>query len=396
MKTRKQIYSLFAATLVAGILPAAAQDYPAVPHGNNPGELRPHAWIRVHDAGAHPNAVTGMPSGLWPSDINQAYGLIPGGSGVTVAIVDAYDSPNAEADLATFSSQFGLAPCTTANGCFKKVNQNGLTVLPKRNSGWEVEINLDTQWVHAVAPYAKILLVEANSSSNSDLLSAVNYAKAHASIVSMSWGGSESYFQTFYDSMFVAPGVTFLASSGDTGGIVEWPASSPYVIGVGGTNLALNASTGRVAIPVQETGWSGSGGGCSTVESKPAAQSGFVPSTCLHRGSPDVSMNGGGSSAVAVVVSLQGGWYDVYGTSLSVQLYAGMLALAESARGGALSSTLADLYQAGAATKYSTDFRDITVGTAGKNTAGPGWDFVTGLGSPKAALVAFLASQSSR
>jgi subtilase family serine protease len=208
----------------------------------------------------------------------------------------------------------------------------------------------------------------------------------------MSWGGGESSSETFFDSYFSYPGVTFLASSGDTGGIVEWPAVSPYVIGVGGTQLATNPSTGRLATPVQETAWSGSGGGCSLYEASLAAQNGFVPSTCKKRASPDVSMDGGAASPVAVYISLQGGWYDVWGTSLSVQVYAGIVGLMNGLRSTPLSSTLADLYAAATKDGYPIFFRDITSGTAGSFSAGPGWDFVTGLGSPMARLIAYVGA----
>ena len=134
--------------------------------------------------------------------------------------------------------------------------------------------------------------------------------------------------QTSYDSFFVKNGVTFLASSGDTGGVVEWPSSSPNVIAVGGTNL--NYSNGTL---VSETAWSGSGGGCSSVEPAIAAQTGFVPSSCKNRAAPDVSMDGGGLSPVYVYISGQGGWYAFYGTSLSVQLWAGVTALANAQHG---------------------------------------------------------------
>jgi subtilase family serine protease len=355
---------------------------------SRPGEARPHSWLR-------PAATTAasMPAGLWPSDITAAYGIGGTGAGVTIAVVDAYDSPSAEADLGTFSSTFGLPNCTTANGCFKKVNQTGEATLPLRNAGWEGEINLDIQWVHAVAPGAKILLVEARSSRGSDLLTAVLYARQHASVVSMSWGGGESFSETFSDSDFSYPGVTFLASSGDTGGIVEWPSVSPNVISVGGTQLGTNSSTGRVTLPAQETAWSGSGGGCSVFEASLAAQSGFVPSTCKRRAVPDVSMDGGNLSPVAVYISMQGGWYEVWGTSLSVQLCAGVIGLANSARATPLVSALTDLYAAAANDGYAYFFRDVTSGTAGKFTAATKWDFVTGLGTPLANhLVPYLIS----
>ncbi len=313
-----------------------------------------------------------------------------GGSGVTIAIVDAFDSPSAEADLGSFSAQFGLPACTTANGCFRKVNENGGSTLPQRNTGWEVEINLDVQWVHAVAPYAHIVLVEANSSNSNDLLNGVNYARQVASVVSMSWGGSESRYEGISDGTFERSGVTFLASSGDAGGEVLWPSSSPYVISVGGTNLA--SSNGHLALPVVETAWSGTGGGCSAFEAKPAFQSTFVPSNCARRGVPDAAMNGGSASAVAVYVSMQGGWYGVYGTSLAVQLYAGFIGTVNGMRGRPLTSALSNVYAAAAgaptSSGYLSDFRDVTSGTAGSFSAGPGWDFTTGLGSPLAGSLA--------
>jgi len=379
--------------------------FPTVPPEGR-GETRPHSWIREQIApdAAKANTVQ-SPGGFHPSDIASAYGIAAGGgAGVTIAIVDAYDSPNAAADLTTFSAQFGLAS-TSTSACpftFTKVNELGSAApLPKRNTGWEVEINLDTQWAHAVAPCAKIVLVEAASSNSGDLLTAVNYAKTIASVVSMSWGGSEFRGQTLYDSIFVHPGVTFLASSGDAGGIVGWPASSPNVVAVGGTNLAAG-STGGLAVPVSETAWSGSGGGCSTQEAALAFQKTFLPATpvCKNRAVPDVAISGGPTSAVSVLVSLQGGWYEVYGTSLAVQLYAGIIANADANRTSSLlNSTLSDLYAdaAGAphSTPYISNFRDITSGMAGTFAAGPGWDFVTGLGSPLAtSLGGYLDSAS--
>lgn len=351
---------------------------PAVPSQGR-GELRPHAWVRGFiGANASPNA-----GSLAPSQVNSAYGInIPGnGQGATVAIVDAYDAPNAAADLATFMSTFGIS-CSTGGGTFTKVNQNGAaSPLPGYNSGWELEENLDVQWERAIAPCANIVLVEANSNSDSDLLTAVSTAASLGSVVAMSWGGSEFGGQTSFDGYFLKSGVTFLASSGDTGGIVEWPSSSINVIGVGGTNLAFNPD-GTLA---SETAWNGSGGGCSTQEPAIAPQTGFVPGTCTKRAAPDVSMDGG--TSVQVYISKQGGWYGVYGTSLAVQLWGGVIALANGARATPLNGTLADLYTdaagAPASPLYTGNYRDITSGSAGSFTAGAGWDFITGLGSPR-------------
>ena len=246
------------------------------------GEARPHIWLR--GASLTPEIQPARsPGGLYPLDIAGAYGINSlggnnGGVGVTIAIVDAYDAPNAEADLATFSSHFSLPACTSKSGCFSKVGQTGAAV-PAYNAGWEVEIALDVQWAHAIAPNAKILLVEAANNNLGNLFTAVAYAKLHAQVVSMSWGGSEFNGESFYDSYFAQPGVAFIAAGGDTGGVVEYPASSKNVVGVGGTSLALSPA-GGVASPIVETAWSGSGGGCSAWEPafSPAIQKAFVPS----------------------------------------------------------------------------------------------------------------------
>src|SRR5262249_46298744 len=141
-----------------------------------------------------------------------------------------------------FDQQYGLPACTTPNGCFTKVNQVGGTRFPRVNSGWALEISLDVQWAHAIAPGAKILLVEANSNSFLNLLAAEDYAKAHAGYVTNSWGGSEFAGETGLDNHFVQPGVSFFASAGDTGLPAEYPSASPNVDSVGGTTLHFDAN----------------------------------------------------------------------------------------------------------------------------------------------------------
>jgi subtilase family serine protease len=276
------------------------------------------------------------------------------------------------------------------------VNENGGAALPPYNSGWEVEIGLDIQWVHAIAPCANILLVEA-STSGSDLLAAVQYASAHAQVVSMSWGGAEFRGESSDDVFFHTPNVVFLASSGDTGGVVEWPSVSNSVLAVGGTNLPAAAAGGLGT--GAETGWNGSGGGCSAqAETKPTVESVVkFPVACTTRGVPDVAASGGPSSAVSVYISKQGGWFEVYGTSLASPMWAAMIGIADGLRHKAnkaylSNATLADQYSA-YSYSYSGNFTDITSGTAGRNTAVAGWDFVTGLGSPKANdLIPYLAT----
>jgi len=369
------------------------ENYPAVPSQN--GGLRPHVWIHKKIG---PNAAQANTTILNPSQIRAAYGInaVPGlGQGATIAIVDAYDAPNAAADLAVFSSQWGIS-CATGGGTFTKVNQSGQSSpLPGTNSGWEVESNLDVQWAHSIAPCANIVLVEANSNNYSDLLTAVSTAASLGSVVSMSWGSNEFSSQTSFDSSFVGKGVTFLASSCDTGGAIEWPSSSTRVVAVGGTNLTLNPDNSVAS----ETAWNGSGGGCSAYEQAISPQTGLIPATCAKRATPDVSMNGGSSSPVYTYISGQGGWFSVYGTSLSVQLWGGVIALANGVRSAPLDGTLADLYADAAgiplSAPYTANYRDITSGQAGSFSAGPAWDFITGLGSPfvNSLVPSYLATQ---
>jgi subtilase family serine protease len=343
-----------------------------------------------------PNVGTG-PAGYAPADIRKAYGfdsLAGDGTGQTIAVVDAYNDRSALADLQTFSTRFGLStPSLT------QVAQNGSTRLSKlsSNSGWGLETSLDIQWVHAIAPGAKILLVEANSAGYNDLLAAVDYAKTHASVVSMSWGSGEFSSETSYDSHFTQSKVTFVASSGDTGGAIEWPASSPYVLAVGGTSLNLNATDGTYA---SESGWNGSGGGISTVEAKPSYQQSVTQSS-TQRTSPDISYNADPNTGFSVFDSNyngSSGWFQVGGTSAGAPQWAALVSIANQGRATAGKSTLGGssnvlpaLYT-WANAQYTSPtapvyFHDVTGGTAGSFSAGTGYDLVTGAGSPLAAQV---------
>ena len=193
-----------------------------------------------------------------------------------------------EKDLAAFDKQFNLPSCTTANGCFEKHKMESSTAS---NSGWAMETSLDVEWAHAIAPTAKILLVEAKTPSGANLLSAIDYAAARKDVVavSMSWGGAEFSDELSYDSHFVSKtssSIAFFASSGDDGTGASWPASSPSVIGVGGTSLQVSSS----GVFVAETAWSGSGGGVSVYEKEPAYQTAYKISKANGmRAIPDVS-----------------------------------------------------------------------------------------------------------
>jgi len=321
-----------------------------------------------------PDATT-SPTGLSPAQIIGAYGFSSNstaGSGQTIAIVDAYDDPKAESDLGVFSSAFGLPACTTGNGCFTKVNQNGGTRYPRANSGWALEISLDVQWAHAIAPGAHILLVEAASNSFSNLLAAEDYAAAHASYVSNSWGGSESSGESTYDSHFVHSGVSFFVSAGDSGVPAQYPSSSPDVISVGGTTLTFDGSGNLVS----ETGWSSGGGGCSQYETANAAQSAFAEYGQVacggRRATPDVSLDADPASGVSVYDSYgyngQKGWFVVGGTSASSPMWA------------ARSADAASLVDAGFVYANNVTFRDITVGNNGAPCL-TGYDLCSGRGS---------------
>src|SRR3954451_3075240 len=222
-----------------------------------------------------PEATPGAPAGLAPADLQSAYRLpgLAGRTGRTVAIVDAYDAPTAEADMGVYRAQFDLPACTSATGCFKKVSQTGGTsrgALPRADGGWAQEISLDLDMVSAACPTCKILLVEARSASFNDLATAVRYAASVPGVVAISnsYGGSDLSNTTIANS-YNQPGIAVTASTGDDGYGVESPASLPAVIAVGGTSLTADSSTTR---GWTEAAWTGAGSGCSTLNAKPTWQ----------------------------------------------------------------------------------------------------------------------------
>ena len=334
------------------------------------------------------------PSGLTPAQITKAYGFtnVPyQGAGQIIGIVDAYDNPTAESDLGTFNTAFSLPACTTANGCFKKVYAAGSQ--PAQNSTWALEIALDIQWAHAIAPQAKIVLVEAADASISALFTAINVAVAQgATTISLSWGANEFPSQTTFDTTLrgyiVNSGVTFLAASGDSGHLASYPASSTYVIAVGGTSLSFDASGNYL----NETAWSGSGGGLSVYEPETGPQLTYplLDDATRKRAIPDVSLHANPSLGYSVYDTANGGWLVVGGTSASCPEWAALIALAKSATHKKLTSIYKGLYMLGIANnKYY--FNDITSGTNGSCgyycAARAGFDYITGIGSPQAEYV---------
>jgi subtilase family serine protease len=325
-----------------------------------------------------PNAT---PSGYGPADLQSAYKLpsSTAGSGQTVAIVDAYDDPTAESDLAVYRSQYGLAACTTANGCFRKVDQNGGTSYPRTNGGWAQEISLDLDMVSAICPNCHILLVEAKTNSFANLGTAVNRAATMgAQAISNSYGGSDAPDST-YGAYYNHPGHAITASSGDSGYGVEYPASSYYVTAVGGTHLVRDSSTRGWS----ETVWSGAGSGCSAYNTKPSWQ---TDTGCAKRTVADVSAVADPNTGVAVYdsTSYQGlsGWLVFGGTSVSSPIIASVYALA----GNASSVTYGSYPYS-----HTSSLFDVTSGSNGSCggsylcTAKVGYDGPTGLGTPNGA-----------
>jgi len=347
---------------------------------------------------------SGVGKGYDPADLQSAYNLPSAsqGAGQTVAIVDAYDDPNAESDLATYRSHYGLPACTTANGCFKKVNQTGGSSYPEASASWSVEISLDLDMASAACPNCHILLVEATSNTDANLFTAENEAVTlGATEVSNSWGGEEFSGESSDDSYFHHTGVPISASAGDSGYEVEYPAASQYVIAVGGT--ALTKASGKWT----ETAWGGTGSGCSKYEPRPPWQA--ANSVCEKRTNNDVAAVASTETPVSVADSYklpkefvieEKGWTLVGGTSVSSPLIAGTMALANAytrSFGGANA-----LYKE--ASQNGTGVLDDV--TSGNNwefkktkteepkscgnylcIAGPGYDGPTGLGSPYGAPV---------
>ncbi|MBV9486607.1 MAG: hypothetical protein JO246_11165 [Frankiaceae bacterium] len=361
--------------------------------------------VLLSDGTVRPAAAAATPSGYGPADLASAYNLpTTNGAGQTVAIVDAYNDPTAEADLGVYRAQYGLPACTTANGCFRKVNQNGAaSPLPATDTGWAQEESLDIDMVSAVCPNCHILLVEANSNSLADLAASVNTAAAMgATEISNSYGGSESSSETSSNAAYNHPGIAITASAGDSGYGVEFPAAVPTLTAVGGTSLtrASNARGWTESVWGSSSGGgilggvgasSGTGSGCSAYEPKPSYQR---DSGCAKRTVADVSAVADPATGVAVYDSTpdstgNAGWLVFGGTSVSAPIIASVYALA----GGVTASV------SGASLAYSHagSLFDVTTGANGSCSGGllgggsakkylctaqAGYDGPTGLGTP--------------
>ena len=329
------------------------------------------------------------PAGFGPSDLLSAYNLpADGGAGTTVAIVDAYDDPNAESDLALYRTQFGLPACTTANGCFKKVDQTGGGNYPTPNANWAGEISLDLDMVTAIAPRAHVILVEATTPNFTDLGAAVDEAVAlGAGYVSNSYGtdynstagsGEDPSELTAMDPYYNHPGVAVVASSGDGDYGVSYPAASQYVTSVGGTALVKDGSARGWSESVWSNSYGGPGSGCSLYEPKPSFQ---LDTGCAKRSVADVSAVADPTTGVSVYDTYQASGWQVYGgTSVSAPLITGVYAAAGTPAAG----TYPNAYPYAKASA----FNDVTQGSNGTCSpsylcsAAPGYDGPTGLGTP--------------
>lgn len=399
-RTRRVLAAVTAATLVgfglaAAATPATAKPSPAkkdvaalcgVPKKGQSSCFS----LRRTDVAAHKGIrPLVVPSGFGPADLIDAYSIpANGGAGQTVAIIDAFDDPSAEADLAVYRSQYGLPPCTTANGCFSKVDQRGGTDYPVPDPGWAGEISLDVDMVSAIAPLAHILLVEADTNNNSDLGAAVNEAVAlGAKYVSNSYGsgydstpgsGEDPSEVTDLDPFYNHPGVAVVASSGDSAYGVSYPAASQYVTSVGGTSLVSDGSARGWSESVWNNAFGGPGSGCSIFEAKPAWQ---TDSGCSNRTIADVSAVADPETGVAVYDSFQsGGWGVFGGTSVSSPIIAAVYANA--------GTPVAGTYPSSYPYANTGALNDVTTGNNGSCTpayyctAGNGYDGPTGLGTP--------------
>ncbi|HXS11229.1 MAG TPA: S8 family serine peptidase [Acidobacteriaceae bacterium] len=425
------------AVLSSSLAYAQAAIAPVVPPDSvGPGEFRPYSWVVIPADGSstlnlvhapgQPACNAGNPCFYNEGDIWTAYGLPPlqarghNGQGITIAIVDAFYDPQIAVNLQNFSTFFHLPlgtasttiTCTTTP-TFTVVNQTGGSPTGVGfNAGWAEEANLDVQQAHAMAPCANILLIAANNNSNVNLFTGVQYAYAHADLVSNSYGGNEGGGETTFDSFFAGSPVPLLFSSGDTAAVTEYPCASPYATCVGGTNLLTTAASFRTSESVWNDNTGGTGGGCSLGgEPRPAYQNGFTDPICgTARGVPDIAALADPYTGVDIALSTNVGvpsnsvYCCIGGTSLAAPLTAGVLANVDGARVGLGKAKLglglnALLYQGAGfsptgissqpapyGSSYRSFYFDVYLGNSGF-PATTFWDRTTGLGVPSFASI---------
>lgn len=363
---------------------------PASPH-----HMRSFIWVTggFNTIGPPTKPPNCNKNGFCPPSLEIAYGTVNiiggnGGAGVTIAITDAYHYANNEADLNVFSTDMGLPACTHTNGCFKNVDQNGGTNFCGSDRGWELETMLDIEWAHAMAPNAKIVLVEGCTNNDSDLNTAIQTAVniEGANFVSDSWGEPEFPGEIQEDQSYVGLNAPLMFASGDGGAPAIYPCQSPYATCIGGTALTLDSNFHRT----NETGWAGSGGGCSAYEPAQAFQTTNGVTLCAsNRAAPDISAVASPGTPVYIYDSGNGGYGRVGGTSVATPVTAGVFANIEAARrsfgkkdfGEIVNIELYNPYKLynTPGSNYLYFYYDVTAGN-NRHQAGPGYDLVTGLG----------------
>ncbi|MBC7663408.1 MAG: peptidase S53, partial [Caulobacter sp.] len=386
-----------------------------------------------------PNATTITGTVFTPAQIRAAYGLValPAvgaslttaqaaalGAGQTIYLIDAYHDATALSDLNAFSTKFGLPTCTnvvvattattlaaapstcTFSQLHSTLTNTMTAAVPAYNGTWAPESKLDVQWAHAIAPLARIVLVEMPDPMSSSILGATQLVKKlGAGVVSMSFGSVEAGWAASYDGYFVGTGMTYVASAGDAGTEVLWPAVSPSVLAVGGTGMNWSGSART------EVAWSSTGGGMSAKVPLPAYQSGFMSPggvALARRAVPDVAFNASPTTGQYVALTLPGAatvWSAYAGTSIAAPQWAGIVAVANAIRAVNSKAALGDihtmLYKSIAAVPgaYASSMGDVTEGSNGTCAtckAGVGYDMTTGLGTPNATgLLASLTGVST-
>lgn len=319
-----------------------------------PGSAQCTIAINVNIAAiANPSQPASLIAGLHPADLQSAYGLPAHAASGTVAIVDAYDDPLAESDLATYRLAFGLSACTSANGCFTKLNQRGVKgSYPAANSAWSEEIALDLEMVSAACPSCSIVLVEADSALLDNLGAAVDTAvAARATAVSNSYYAIEWSSESAEDVHYRHPGVAMTASSGDRG-YATYPAASQYVTAVGGSSLSRKGSGWS------ESPWEYTGHGCSAYIARPSWQRG---TSCGTRAAVDLAAVADPATGVATYATQAGGWVVAGGTSVGAPLIAASYVLSGRPEPPSYS--------------YARPFAFLSIG-------GSGYQSITGLGMP--------------
>jgi len=362
---------------------------PSSMHGPEDAGVRSHTHLRIVVDTEQSLAVVGSSQYNTPAMLQSAYRIPALGGANAIAIVDAYNFPTALSDFNTFSRTYSLptesstTATLAANKTFQVVYARG--VAPSAvSAGWDLETALDIEWAHAMAPKAKIYLVEAASDSTPDLYSAVLVASRLTGVreVSMSWGGAEFPQEWMYDSLFTAPNVVYLASSGDTSDDVQYPAASPNVISCGGTSIARDVHGNFLS----ETGWSDTGCGSSSYEGRPFFQAAISRIVGTRRGAVDLSFDADPETGVYVYDSTpyegDAGWWVLGGTSLAAPSLAGVLNVAAASGNGFAGGTAQEQQRIYGNLGNMNAFRDIVTGTDGRFRCATGWDYLTGVGSP--------------